>query len=62
VSTRTNGLPAFAACHCEDARRDCQALSIQVVEVVDGRIASIVAFLDTPIFGSFGLPTTLPGH
>jgi RNA polymerase sigma-70 factor (ECF subfamily) len=62
VPTRANGLPAFAAYRREDARGDCQALSIQVVEVVDERIASIVAFLDTALFAPFGLPTTLSGH
>jgi RNA polymerase sigma-70 factor (ECF subfamily) len=59
VPMGANGLPAFAAYHREEITGGWQALSIQVVEVLDGRIASIVAFLDTSLFGPFGLPRTL---
>jgi RNA polymerase sigma-70 factor (ECF subfamily) len=59
VPTRANGLPAFGAYRREEITGEWQALSIQLVEVLDGRIASMVAFLDTSLFAPFGLPTTL---
>ena len=62
TQTRANGLPAFAAYRREGSSGECQAFSIHVVDVVDGRIASIVAFLDTSLFGPFGLATTLAGR
>lgn len=58
VPTEASGLPAFAAYE----RRDDGAfhpLSIHVLDVRDGRIAAITAFLDVSLFARFGLPTTL---
>jgi RNA polymerase sigma-70 factor, ECF subfamily len=60
VPTRANGLPAFAVYRRDGSDGNHQALSIQVVEVVRGQIASIVAFLDPSLFGRFGFPTTWP--
>jgi RNA polymerase sigma-70 factor (ECF subfamily) len=59
VPTRANGLPAFAAYSRDDVTAEWQPLSIQAVEVRDGQIASIVAFLDTSLFAPFGLPIRL---
>ena len=55
VHTRANGCPATAAYQrAEDGR--LHAHSIQVLELVDGKIAHVYAFLDAALFGCFGLP------
>lgn len=59
--SRANGLPAFATYRRDEASGEYRALSIQVIESVDGQIASIIAFLDASLFHAFGLPTTLTG-
>lgn len=60
VPTRANGLPAFAMYRRDETGGGYAASSIQLVRVVDGRIAAIVAFLDPSLFGPFGLPAALP--
>ncbi len=59
VPTRANGLPAFAAYRREEMSAPYQALSLHVLEILDGRITSIVAFLDASLFAPFGLPASL---
>jgi RNA polymerase sigma-70 factor (ECF subfamily) len=59
VPTSANGLPAFAIYQRDAATGEHRALSIQVVEIVDERVASISAFLDPSLFDLFGLPGTL---
>jgi RNA polymerase sigma-70 factor (ECF subfamily) len=61
VPTQANGLPAFALYRRDDAAIGTyRPLSLHLVEIVDGRIASIIAFLDASLFEPFGLPATLP--
>ncbi len=55
VRTRANGCPAVATYQPADDGR-LAAHSIQVLELVDGQIAHVYAFLDPSLFGCFGLP------
>ncbi len=57
MATRANGLPAFALYRRDEADGgESRAVSLHLVEITDGRIASIVAFLDASLFEHFGLP------
>lgn len=60
LPTHASGLPAFATYRRDDNSRRWQAQSIQLLEVVDGQIVSVVAFLDDSLFVPFGLPTGIP--
>jgi RNA polymerase sigma-70 factor (ECF subfamily) len=55
IPTRANGQPATAAYLCDDDGQH-RAHSISVLTVRDGKIARVVAFLDTGLFAAFGLP------
>jgi len=58
IRTEANGLPAFAA-YQRDASGAFVALAIHAIELRDGLIAAITAFLDPGLFARFGLPPTL---
>jgi RNA polymerase sigma-70 factor (ECF subfamily) len=61
VRTAANGRPAFAQYRRDPAGDGYYAWSIQVLEISEGRIASLNLFLDTErIFPTFGLPLRLP--
>ncbi len=60
VPTSANGCPA-AATYVADAEGRLMAHNIQVLELREGRVAHIYAFLDTDLFAAFGLPTQWPG-
>jgi RNA polymerase sigma-70 factor, ECF subfamily len=55
VPIRANGCPAAATYVLHDDGR-LHAHSVQVLEVEDGRIVHLYAFLDTTLFALFGLP------
>ena len=55
IPTRANGQPATAAYLRDDDGRH-RAYAISVLTVRDGKIARVVAFLDTSLFAAFGLP------
>jgi RNA polymerase sigma-70 factor (ECF subfamily) len=55
IRIRANGCPATAAYQLE-ADGLLHAHSIQVLELVDGKIAHLYAFLDPSLFACFGLP------
>jgi RNA polymerase sigma-70 factor (ECF subfamily) len=55
VPTRANGCPAVAS-YLPDGAGGFVAHNIQVLEVRDGEVGHIYAFLDTDIFAAFGLP------
>jgi RNA polymerase sigma-70 factor (ECF subfamily) len=59
LEVAANGQPAVAVWRPGGASGTPQAYAIMVLEVGERRILSIHAFLDTAIFSSFGLPTTL---
>ncbi|MFN2560364.1 MAG: sigma-70 family RNA polymerase sigma factor [Jatrophihabitans sp.] len=59
VPTSANGCPA-AATYVAGVDGRMRAHNIQVLEVRDGRVAHIYAFLDTEVFASFGLPLEWP--
>ena len=56
-----NGSPAVAVYRPREPGGVPQAFSIQVLDVVDGRIGAIHVFLDPALFGLFGLPSELAG-
>jgi RNA polymerase sigma-70 factor (ECF subfamily) len=59
IPTRANGCPAVGMyIAAEDGR--LHAHSIQVYEIVEDRIARIVAFLDADLFAAFALPRIWP--
>jgi RNA polymerase sigma-70 factor (ECF subfamily) len=55
-----NGSPAVAVYRPSAAGGVPRAFSIQVLEIVDGRIGAIHVFLEPALFGLFGLPFELP--
>jgi RNA polymerase sigma-70 factor, ECF subfamily len=55
VATRANGCPALAS-YLPDGSGGFVAHNIQVLEVRDGAVQHIYAFLDTDLFAAFGLP------
>lgn len=58
VATAANGQPAFAS-YKPDPAGGRKPWSIQVLDVVDGRIVGHHNFLDTTLFEAFGLPAHL---
>ncbi|HEY6472617.1 MAG TPA: sigma-70 family RNA polymerase sigma factor [Acidimicrobiales bacterium] len=54
-----NGSPAVAVYRPREPGGVPQAFSVQVLDVVDGRIGAIHVFLDPTLFGLFGLPSEL---
>ncbi len=59
VRTEANGLPALATYARSPETGELQARSIHVIEIRDGRIAAMMAFLNPSLFGPFGLPVML---
>lgn len=60
VPTRANGQPAFG-CYLRDSRAPiAHAYGLMVLTLRGERVAAITGFPDTSVFGSFGLPRTLP--
>jgi RNA polymerase sigma-70 factor (ECF subfamily) len=58
VATRANGCPAFAS-YRPGPDGTYAAHSIQVLDIIDGRVTHIYAFLDTDLFVKFDLPLSL---
>jgi RNA polymerase sigma-70 factor (ECF subfamily) len=61
VPTSANGCPA-AATYVADAEGRLRAHNIQVLDVREGRVECIYAFLDTDLFAAFGLPLEWPAE
>jgi RNA polymerase sigma-70 factor (ECF subfamily) len=57
--TRANGAPAFAM-YRRASDGTFRAHGMDVLSLADGRIARIVAFNDTSLIATFGLPQTFP--
>jgi RNA polymerase sigma-70 factor (ECF subfamily) len=58
IATRANGCPALGCYHLAPDGTYA-AHSIQVLEIVDGRVSHIYAFLDIDLFLAFRLPLSL---
>jgi RNA polymerase sigma-70 factor (ECF subfamily) len=61
VPVTANGSPALAQYHPGSRAGRCEPFAIHVFEVSDGRITSILNFLDLRLFPLFGLPPHLEG-
>jgi len=61
VSTAANGSPAFGQ-YRVDPQGGHRPWALVVLELSDGRIAGLHAFLDTNLFAAFGLPAHLPAE
>ncbi|HZS41483.1 MAG TPA: sigma-70 family RNA polymerase sigma factor [Polyangia bacterium] len=59
LRTEANGRPAFAAYQRDRASGELRAASLHVLDVRDGRIAAITAFLDPSLLAAFELPGRL---
>ena len=59
VPVMANGQPGFAL-YMRDAGGVHRAFQIQQLEVRDGKVTHVVAYFDTTLFETFGLPDTLP--
>lgn len=60
VPTRANGMPATANYLRRPGEHTYQALSIDVLDIHDGRLVAINCFLGDRMFGAFGLPRSSP--
>jgi RNA polymerase sigma-70 factor (ECF subfamily) len=56
IETEANGAPAFAAYQRDRDSGQMRAMAIHVIELREGLIASITAFLDPSLFALLGLP------
>jgi RNA polymerase sigma-70 factor (ECF subfamily) len=59
LPTVANGCPAFGQYRRNHEGAGHVPWSLQVIEIVDGRIAHVHHFLDTSLFARFGLPAAL---
>jgi RNA polymerase sigma-70 factor (ECF subfamily) len=60
IPTRANSSPAFGQYRASGPNGEHEPWALQVLEIVDGRITAINAFLDTAhLFPLFGLPARL---
>jgi len=58
VKTSANGLPAYAA-YAKDEAGELRPAALHLLELRDGRIDAIIAFMNPALFVAFGLPATL---
>ncbi len=59
IPVAANGGTAFGQYRC-DPQGGHSPWALQVLEISDGRITGLCSFLDTELFGAFGLPAHLP--
>ena len=60
VPVMANGQPAFGL-YMRGPDGVHRAFHIQQLEIRDGRVTHVVAYFDTSLFATFGLPEVLPG-
>jgi RNA polymerase sigma-70 factor (ECF subfamily) len=61
VPIMANGMPSFAQYRASGPNGEFEPWALQLLDIVDGRIAAINSFLDVDrLFKLFGLPPTLP--
>ena len=61
-ATRANGEPALAIYRRDEASGESRPFALQLLGTRDGKIDSIVAFLDPSLFVAFGLPASERGE
>jgi RNA polymerase sigma-70 factor, ECF subfamily len=59
IETRANGQPAFGL-YMRTQHGDFEPFHLQVLDIVDGKVAHVGAFFDPKLFATFGLPARLP--
>ena len=59
IETRANGQPAFGL-YMRTPHGDFEPFHLQVLDIVDGKVAHVGAFFDPQLFATFGLPARLP--
>jgi RNA polymerase sigma-70 factor (ECF subfamily) len=59
IRTSANGQPAYGL-YMRQPDGHFEPFQLQVLQVVDGRVRHVVAFLELELFETFGLPATLP--
>ena len=59
LRTTANGQPAFGL-YMRQPAGHFEPFQLQVLSLVDGRVGHVVAFFDTRLFETFGLPAQLP--
>ncbi|MQY15688.1 ECF RNA polymerase sigma factor SigG [Streptomyces sp. RB5] len=62
VPTTANGQPAFGLYMIDPETGDHKAFQLQVLDIVGGRVRHCVAFFETSLFETFGLPAVLPAQ
>ena len=61
IATTANQQPAFALYSFDPQAAEFKAVAINLLEIQDGAIQRIDAFINPALFPRFGLPLTLPG-
>jgi RNA polymerase sigma-70 factor (ECF subfamily) len=59
IRTSANGQPAFGL-YMRQPDGHFEPFHMQVLQLVNGRVQHVVAFFETELFETFGLPTSLP--
>ena len=59
IRTSANGQPAYGL-YMRQLDGHFEPFQLQVLQIVDGRVQHVIAFFETELFETFGLPTSLP--
>ena len=59
IRTSANGQPAYGL-YMRQPDGHFEPFQLQVLQIVDGRVQHVIAFLELGLFETFGLPATLP--
>ena len=59
IRTSANGQPAYGL-YMRQPDGHFEPFQLQVLQLVDGRVQHVIAFLELELFETFGLPATLP--
>jgi RNA polymerase sigma-70 factor (ECF subfamily) len=59
IRTSANGQPAYGL-YMRQPDGHFEPFQLQVLQLVDGRVQHVIAFFETELFETFGLPTSLP--
>jgi RNA polymerase sigma-70 factor (ECF subfamily) len=59
IRTSANGQPAYGL-YMRQPEGHFEPFQLQVLSIVDGRVQHVIAFFETELFATFGLPESLP--